>query len=83
VPLYAGFAVLTLLILYTPEIIQFVLPVTSPCILPRDPITVFFDRIGLNEGEDEFCAYTSMGATFKTTIIYSPAIAAMTFYFYS
>jgi hypothetical protein len=46
--------------------IQFVLPVTSLCILVRDP----FDSVGLDEGVvvDEFYACTGMGATFKTTI---------------
>jgi hypothetical protein len=34
----------------------------------------FFDRIGLDAREEEFCAYISMGATFKTTIS-SPATA--------
>jgi hypothetical protein len=72
------------LILYAPPTIQFVLPVISFCILVIPPIILLFDRIGLDEEEEEeeedveFCAYTSMGAAFKTTIVNSPAIAAMT-----
>lgn len=55
--------------------IQFVLPVVASFYkLVRDPHREFFDRIGLDAGEEEFCAYISMGATFKTTIN-SPATA--------
>jgi hypothetical protein len=46
------------------------------------PIIVLFDRIGLEEEDDdedvEFCAYAIIGAAFKTTMINSPAIAKLT-----
>jgi hypothetical protein len=56
------------------------LPVISFCILVIAPNTVPFDRIGLEEEEEdvEFCAYTIVGAAFKIAMVKSPAIATLT-----
>ena len=47
--------------------------VISFCILARDPIRVFFRRIGVYKVQvaDEFFAYNSMDRTFKLTLYFS------------
>jgi hypothetical protein len=61
--------------------LQLSITVTSFCILVIAPITVLFDRIGLEEDEEEdveFCAYTIVGVAFKTAKTISPAVATLT-----
>ena len=50
--------------------IQFVLPVISFCILVIAPITLLFDRIGLEAEEED----VELCAAFKTAMAISPAI---------
>ena len=52
--------------------------VISFCILARDPIRVFFRRIGVNKVQvaDEFFAYNSMDRKFKLTPFSATAVVS-------